>query len=293
MKKQAPKRTIINDEPNMYYDEYNIRKKSGKIRKIIAPSPDLKRYSRKAMHHLNSYFKQQAIKSEVIDNFHGFIPGRNAITAAEKHIGYQSTIMMDFSNFFDTVNLDMFDEYMFEQQDVDEDYLFHKDGYAAQGFPSSPTLANIALIDLIRESKEIMNAKFEKDFVITIYADDICISYDKIQFEDGKPIYNKEKDTDWKWIRDTFTSLALDYDFQINENKTRVKFAKYGWRRILGVNVGDTETRATRKTVKKIRAVRHKVKTKEKREIGHYYQVLGGLVTWSKNKKPNNFNKTN
>jgi ribosomal protein L19E len=102
-------------------------------------------------------------------------------------------------------------------------------------------------------------------FALTIYADDIQISTDLESSHQIKEL-----------VIDMVLDLATRYGFAINHSKTRILYAKYGYRRILGINVGDTETRATRKTMKRIRAARHQ---------GNHTS-LGGLVTWSQNRLP-------
>ena len=104
---------------------------------------------------------------------------------------------------------------------------------------------------------------------MTIYADDIQISINDLS----------EIENIINIITEEFTKAG----FEINPNKTRLRKTKYGYRRILGVNVGYKDMRATRKVMRKIRACRHLVQVVEnpkiRREIG---QSLGGLVVWSK-----------
>ena len=64
--------------------------------------------------------------------------------------------------------------------------------------------------------------------------------------------------------------------FKIHSNKTRIRYAKYGYRKILGINVGDNDIKTTRKIMRKIRAANHQ-------ENG---PSLGGLITWSKLYEP-------
>ena len=99
-------------------------------------------------------------------------------------------------------------------------------------------------------------------FAFTVYADDIQIS------------------TNYKSLIPTIihnvNSFAVNNGFTINRNKTRVRRSINGYRRILGINVGSDHIRATRKTMRKIRAADHQ---------GNYHSK-GGLVTWSKNLLP-------
>lgn len=274
---KKPIRHIFNNDEELYYDEYQIKKKSGKIRKIIAPSKKLKHYSRRAMHKLNWQFNKLADKFNLSSIFHGFIPNRNSVTAAQYHIGFEHTRMWDITNFFDNVKLDMFDEYMFEQLDLDPTLLFHRQRYAAQGFPSSPSLANIAIIPVIKQINTNLNIQYQGNYALTIYADDIQISIN-------------DTDPASKLVLDSIVTSAFEYHgFEINKSKTRSKFAKYGWRRILGINVGPDSVRATRATMNRLRAIKHKAKIKEPREVGNYGQVVGGLTTWSKCQLPRKY----
>jgi hypothetical protein len=271
------KRTYLDEQQDFYYDEFKIRKKNKKkFRKIVAPSPALKHYQRAARHKLAWFFAKEAERHNIYQYFHGFIKGKNAVTGAYSHIGFTTTLMMDLSNHFDNIKQFMFDEYMFEQLDLNPAYLFHKSGkYAAQGFPSSPMLANIALIPFVVAIVSYLNDTIGSDnWALTIFADDITISYN-----------NQDKyDTIWKDIRKHITNLAEQFGFEINKSKTRVRFAKYGWRRILGINVGDKSIRATRKTIKKIYRLQKKLKNGEipKDEYNSEIARLGGLSTWSK-----------
>ena len=267
--------------PEHYYQEHKIRKKNGSFRKIVAPSSELKKAQRKAKHKLEYAFKKQAESFGVSECFHGFLKNRNCITAATLHVGFDTTVQFDLANFFDTVHKNMLDEYLFESLDLDEEILFHKKGYAAQGFPSSPIVANIALIPMVREFKEYLTQDFGKEnFAFTVYADDITISYN-----------NPEKDkhdTIWKWIRDTLTDVVESYDFEINPKKTRVRFAKYGARKILGVNVWEDRITATRRVNRRVRAIRNQVDKGEPKG-----PVLGGMVNWKNCHFPKNYILTN
>lgn len=242
----------------MSYQEFKIPKKGGKLRKVVAPNKELLRYQRNILKKLNKYYLNQVEDTEIQNIAHGFLKGRNVITAAEQHIGYKTTIMMDISEFFDTVY-----KRMLPQEFADIPQLFHKDGYCAQGFATSPLLANIASVDMLLRINNYLK-RFD-DYVFTIYADDLQIS---VNIED----------------HDILNSIIMEVSkdieasgFKVNAKKTRIKYSKFGWRRILGVNVGDTEVRATRKVMRKIRAARQQ----------RNGPSLGGLVNWSNCKRPN------
>lgn len=248
--------------------KFTIRKKNGKLRHIVAPSVKLKAYQRKLLKtKFEPLLNDLLAKSGLYEIFHGFRHRKNSVTAASYHIGYKATVMFDLANFFDTVTSEHIKRGGYTLTESEIQYCLHDD-YCAQGFPTSPTLCNIALIPFIKTIRSGLSAEFE-DFALTIYADDIQVS-----------INRTDKDS-WHKVRTIVTEAAETHKFAINPNKTRVRFAKYGARRILGVNVTDTGITATRKTNRKVRAVAHRVKFDKSKK-----QVLGGLRTWQLCKPP-------
>ena len=243
----------------MKYKEYVIPKKSGKTRKIVAPDDELKQFQRNRLRRLESIFNKEIKAQDLPDNvFHGFLHARNCVTAAQRHVGYKATIMMDISNFFDSV----YANHIHPKYKLDAK-LFHKEGHAAQGFPTSPMIANIAAIPVMVEIVEKVNQVVSTDNVITIYADDVSISLNNVE---SIPLVQKI-------VKRAFNS----HGFTINEKKTRVKYSSHGYRRILGINVGDDHIRATRKTMRKIRAAKHQASHNKTAA-----RSAGGLTTWSK-----------
>ena len=255
---------------DLSYRDFAILKKNGKSRKISAPSRDLLKYQRNLMPFLEKEHKKLEKLHNVEWVQHGFIKDRNCVTAARQHIGFRYTICMDLSDFFDSCNTSHFEDNIKRYK-----HLFHKKGYCAQGFASSPILANIASLHMIKQINHwLLNAHIENEFeemtkyAFTIYADDIQISTN-----------DKSK---IKQIIDSVMTFADHNGFKINKNKTRVRCSKAGYRKILGINVGNDHIRASRKTMRKIRAAGHQ---------GNFHSK-GGLTTWSKNLLPKALRKT-
>ena len=260
---------------DLSYRDFLIPKKNGKPRRISAPSKELLKYQHNLMPGLYAYHAKQESVLNCENIQHGFIPNRNCVTAATQHIGYKHTIIMDLSNFFDSVNTSFFPKTITRYS-----HLFHKEGHCAQGFASSPIMANIASLPMVNEIKQFLttihiNAAKSMDrlepgidytsHAFTIYADDL-------QFSTNHTKLVKE-------IIKTVTSIAESHGFKINRNKTRVRKAINGYRRILGINVGDDHIRATRKTIRKLRAADHQ---------GNFHSKAG-LTTWSLCKFPTKF----
>ena len=258
---------------DLSYRDFLIPKKNGKPRRISAPSKELLKYQHNLMPGLYAYHQKKERELNCENIQHGFIPNRNCVTAATQHIGFKHTIIMDLSNFFDSVNTSFFPKTITRYS-----HLFHKEGHCAQGFASSPILSAIASLPMVNEIKQFLTtihtntvnnmdrlepgAPDYTSHAFTIYADDLQFSTNCTKLL--KPII------------ETVTSIAESHGFKINRNKTRVRNAVNGYRRILGINVGSDHIRATRKTIRKIRAADHQ---------GNYHSK-GGLTTWSLCKFP-------
>ena len=257
---------------DLSYRDFLIPKKNGKPRRISAPSKELLKYQHNLMPGLYRYHAKQEKTINCENIQHGFIPNRNCVTAATQHIGYKYTIIMDLENFFDSCNTTFFRKNITRYS-----HLFHAKGHCAQGFATSPILSAIASLPMVNEIKQFLttihiNAANSMDslepgvdyasYAFTIYADDLQFSTNNSKLV--KDIINQ------------VTIIAESHGFKINRNKTRVRKAINGYRRILGINVGDDHIRATRKIMRKIRAADHQ---------GNFHSK-GGLTTWSLCKFP-------
>ena len=257
---------------DLSYRDFLIPKKNGKPRRISAPSKELLKYQHHLMPGLYAYHMKQEKVLNCENIQHGFIPNRNCVTAATQHIGFKYTIIMDLENFFDSCNLSHFHKGITRYT-----HLFHEKGHCAQGFASSPILSAIASLPMISQIKKfLISANIDAvnnmdrlepgvdytSYAFTIYADDLQFSTNNTRLI--------------KHIINQVTSIAESHGFKINRNKTRVRKSINGYRRILGINVGDDHIRATRKTMRKIRAADHQ---------GNYHSK-GGLTTWSKTLLP-------
>ncbi len=206
--------------PEGKYTEMTIPKKNGKVRKIVAPDASLLSYQQKKLKELETLYFSNIKGTSIADTAHGFLPGRNCVTAAHHHKGYELTIVMDISNFFDSVTKGMISYY--DESVSDDGSLFHEQGYAAQGFATSPILANIAAIPMLKQIDFMLSNNF-KDYGFTIYADDIQISFNR-----SKRVKDSYKQIN-RVIGEVQTILEKN-DFELNKRKTRVRYAKYGYR---------------------------------------------------------------
>ena len=247
----------------MTYREFYITKKNGSKRRICAPDKELLAAQRAALPSLEQFFRLKSIHLlESIEIFHGFLKNHNCVTAASRHIGYAHTISLDISNCFDSIRLCDIDNPIILMGPLKNlpDIAAHKDGTLAQGFATSPILANIYLIEPISKIKRFLEAMFQQNFALTVYADDIQISVNQTSYQTLNLIIAY------------VTSVMKTYNLTINPKKTRIHHAKHGNRRILGIQVGEHTINPNRKLKKKIRAARHQ----------NNGPSLGGLVTASR-----------
>lgn len=243
------------DSGDFSYREFHIKKRNGKTRRICAPSPDLLRAQRAALPVLENRFLTRELDEFGTANiFHGFVKNRNIVTCALNHVNKAHTITLDISNCFDSITKEMLEQ---EGLTVSPLY-FHENGSLAQGFATSPILANYYLISPIRDVINTIRA-YDDTAVITVYADDIQISISETNYE-FQNLYKA-----------IVTKIFKKYGLTINPSKTRTHHAKYGNRRILGIMVGSTIS-PSRKLKGKIRAARHQKNGPS----------LGGLVTASR-----------
>lgn len=237
-----------------FYRQFFIKKKNGRHRRICAPSPELLAFQRSELHSLAQLFSTRSMflfGPHDRDIFHGFLKDRNIVTCAEKHIGFDHTICLDISNCFDSITNTMLN------MDLDP-RLFHQDGSLAQGFSTSPILANIYLTAPVSELLHTIR-QAAPDVVVTVYADDLHISLNNASYQKLNLI-----------IKLAVIEFA-NHHLTINPRKTRIRHAKFGNRRILGIMVDDT-LKPSRKLKKKIRAARFQGNGPS----------LGGLVTASR-----------
>ena len=245
----------------MTYREFYITKKNGSKRRICAPDKELLAAQRDALPSLENIFRNKSIVYlSNIHIFHGFLKNHNCVTAASKHIGFAHTISLDISNCFDSIHLDKITNSQGNIIAISQGLFCHSDGTLAQGFATSPILANIYLIDPVAKIKRFLESMFQQNFALTVYADDIQISVNQTSYQT------------LNLITAYVASIMKTYNLTINPKKTRIHHAKHGNRRILGIQVGDHTIYPNRKLRKKIRAARHQ----------NNGPSLGGLVTASR-----------
>lgn len=251
-----PNMFVANSE-DLSYRVAKIPKKGKGFRKIYIPSKNLKK---KLRGYLKDYEKHldSLLGEELNDTMHGFRSRKNCCTAAHQHIGFDCTVILDIQEFFDNCSK----EAVREQFKGASNLCFSPEGFLAQGFPTSPVLANMCLVPALKELKMLFTPLLG-NYALTVFADDIQVSFN---------LGTQEMFYLENTVKQIVKTVMNKYSFTVKDSKTRVRYAKHGFRRILGVNCGDDKLYPSRKTNRKIRAAKHQCN----------HQSLGGLVTWSK-----------
>ena len=218
------------------YRTFFIRKKNGKQRRICAPSKDLLAFQRKQLPTLVDLFMKKERSLFNYEVFHGFIPNRNTVTCALLHKDKAHTITLDISNCFDSITSKMLNEAF------DKKFFNSTDNSLAQGFATSPILSAIYLCEPLKELQTLVG-HIDPAAVVTCYADDVQISLSEQSFDTLNRLI----------VYATF--VFKKFELTINKAKTRIRHTKYGNRKILGIQVGDS-LNPNRKLKKKIRAAR-------------------------------------
>ena len=222
-----------------------LPKGNGQHRLIYVPSHAEKRELKPILSGLNA--------REAPDYLHGFVPGRSPVTCAAQHVGYQYTLTMDLSEFFDSVT----EEHLRGKVSKETLAKVLVDGAPRQGLPTSPAIANLAASDM---DKAILKLRKKCDFVYTRYADDLTFSSD-----DREAISLLER---------SVPEIVRRCGFRLNESKTHLYDAKAGRRMVVGIAVDD-DLHVSRKFKRRLRAAEHQ-KTKS----------VGGMREWQKLKPP-------
>lgn len=169
------------------YDKFYIPKKTGGLREINAPVPELMN----ALRELKTILEQDMFASYHTSAF-AYVPGRSTIDAVKRHQQNESNwfLKTDFSNFFGSTTPDFLIRMLsmiFPFSEIVQrpgglpalkkalDLCFLNGGLP-QGTPISPMLTNLMMIPIDHRLYNCLRKFNGVYFVYTRYADDILIS---------------------------------------------------------------------------------------------------------------------
>lgn len=205
------------------YHQHQIPKKSGGIRIINEPYPELKNFQKTVAKIMYSIMDGAVSHT----NAYAYIPHRSCKQAIERHKGNKSRwfLKLDIHDFFGSTEYGFFASMLRQVHPFEKMHSLPKQlmycfiptpedrDVLPQGAPTSPILSNIAMIPIDSEITKKMN---EMDLVYTRYCDDILIS--------GRTKFDKTAAI--KIVTDTFSKFGAPYE--LNAKKTR--FGSYAGR---------------------------------------------------------------
>jgi retron-type reverse transcriptase len=248
-----------------HYIHFNLPKKTGGLRLISAPMPDLKA----AQHWILERILQQITVHEASN---GFLSEKNIVSNARPHVGAQIVVNFDLENFFPSISYPrvkgMFRSLGYSDAistilalictapDVEEVSIDGKNYFVAvgerhlpQGAPTSPAISNIISRGMDKGLTTVAKAF---DYVYTRYADDLTFSTkEKINWDD-----KIERET-FKMLLNNIRFVVEKQGFAINEDKTRI-LRRGRQQEVTGIVVND-KISIDRKTLRKFRACLHQV----------------------------------
>lgn len=214
-----------------YYNEAQIPKKSGGMRKLDIPVMDLR-------------LIQKWILNKILYNIqvskyaNGFCKRKSIVTNAKIHLHNECVVNIDLKDFFPSISQkQIFRIFYYYGYTVELSYIFSKlctyKGHLPQGAPTSPYLSNIVCLKLDKRLSGLAK-KYKANY--TRYADDITFS--------GR--YGVQN------IVSVAEKIILDEGFKINENKTRIAYA-YQKQKVTGINVNNEFLNVDKKYLKQFK----------------------------------------
>lgn len=239
------------------YNEFEIPKKSGGVRKILAPTNDLKIVQQKLARLLMDNY-------EFLDVQHGFIKNRSCVTNANLHINRRFILNIDLEDFFDTIHFGrvrgLFMNKPFNYNKEVATYiamLVCYDGKLPQGAPTSPVISNIVCYKMDRELEFLAK---KNRCIYTRYADDITFSTNSDRF----PSQIAYKRFDEVIISNKIIDIisgGYSTGFRINPKKTKLS-KKMFKQEVTGIVVNE-KLNINKDYIKNIRAMLHSIRTKD------------------------------
>ena len=239
------------------YTSFEIPKKNGEIRKINAPSADLKSIQRKLASALVKCQKDIRRERKINSNIsHGFEKDKSILTNAKIHRNKIFLVNVDLENFFDSFHFGRVKGFFEKNEDftlpeevavVIAQLTCYK-GVLPQGAPTSPIITNFicSILDnrLLKISK-----KYKLDY--TRYADDLTFSTNRSDFLDYRECFLEE--------------LGKEINrsgFKINDKKTRILY-RDSQQMVTGLVV-NKKLNVAHEYYKKTRAMAHALYTEGK-----------------------------
>lgn len=271
---------IANDAEK--YREFHIPKKSGGVRRILAPNPQLKALQRKLARLLaRSYSDFLYLKGRRRNPAHGFLQSRSICTNSAPHVGCDWVLNIDIQDFFGSINFGRV-----------RGFLLSKEGFALsepvatliaqicchqnclpQGAATSPIISNLigTYLDTL-----LLRLAAKHRLRYTRYADDITFSLKKGDFPVPVAVYQEGKLV----IGKSLEKILKQAGFSVNHKKSRLQ-SKRSRQTVTGL-VTNSRVNVNSDFRKTVRAMVHRYTTQQRITIdtpSGVYEYTGRSAT--------------
>jgi RNA-directed DNA polymerase len=211
------RRYLLGTSRRSGYRLFQIKKRSGGIRLIAAPSEQRKHLQKKLLTLLYSVYSGRT-------PVHGFVPGRSIRTNAACHADRKHVLNLDLVEFFPTIHFGrvrgmfMARPYFFGKEAATVlAQLVCFNGALPQGAPTSPIVANMVCAQMDSELKALA---IKHRCRYTRYADDITFSSTVRDFPKGMAFFGESSTK--LYLGDELGTVIKKHGFAINERKLRL-----------------------------------------------------------------------
>jgi RNA-directed DNA polymerase len=213
------------------YTQFEIPKRTGGVRVISAPYPELKNLQRRLSELLQDCVAEinKARKTESTLS-HGFRRKHSIITNAAVHRHRRYVLNIDLENFFGTINFGRVRGFLITNRNFGLNptvatvlaQIACHDNALPQGSPCSPVVSNLIghLLDI-----RLAALAYQTGCAYSRYADDITFSTNKRSFPAklAKPVERKEHQ--WQ-VGSGLSRTIEETGFTINQAKTRMQYSE-------------------------------------------------------------------
>lgn len=209
------------------YKTFTVPKKSGGVRSISAPCPELKLLQRRLSDGLQGCWDEINNQKKITKPIsHGFRRDASIVTNASVHRGRRFVFNVDIKDFFDSINYGRVYGFFVQNKDFALTESAAKilaaiachDGKLPQGSPCSPVISN--LIGQILDVR-LAQLAHRHGCSYSRYADDLTFSTNERIFPSAIALSN----ADHSWVAGAALSKIIEKSgFQLNPKKTRMQY---------------------------------------------------------------------
>jgi len=231
--------TLIKNMENLVTSRVIVTNKGKKQRTVYAPDDNLAYVQRAILAHILGPEQEKTLDGDI----HGFVKGRGIVSNASAHLGREVVVNIDLKDFFPGILANRvyrtYEAMGFGRKSAWWlTRLTTHQGFLAQGFPTSPALANLVAERLDKRLRALAQSR---GLTYTRYADDLTFS------GDGH--------SDIGWLIKAVKQITADCGFEVNPKK--IAIMRHGRRqKVTGlvVNGDHTSPRVPRRKLAELRA---------------------------------------